>query len=149
MKRFLDPLQRIVILSLIVMMGIVVVLATLELGWVIIRDMTSPPFVVLEVPQLLDIFGLFLLVLIGIELLDTTRAYLEEHVVHVQVVIEVALIALARKVIILDLKEYSPVTLIGVAALIIALAAAYYIERRTRLDSAIAARPRDDRTSSA
>ncbi len=47
-----------------------------------------------------EIFGFFMLILIGIELLETIRAYLVENVVHVEVVIEVALIAIARKVII-------------------------------------------------
>ena len=73
----------------------------------------------------MEIFGFFLLTLIGVELLETIKAYLNTHVIHVEVVLEVALIAIARKVIILDLKEYSELTLIGIAALIISLAVAY------------------------
>ncbi len=134
MKRFMDRVERIVILALILMMGLVVVLATIELGWVIARDIVTPPIFLLEIPRMLDIFGLFLLVLIGIELLATIKAYLDQHVVHVEIVIEVALIAVARKVIILDLKEHSPLTLVGIAALIVALAGAYYLEHRTRTE---------------
>jgi uncharacterized membrane protein (DUF373 family) len=43
--------------------------------------------------------------LIGIELLETIKAYLLEKVVHVEIVIEVALIAIARKVI--NNKKYT------------------------------------------
>jgi uncharacterized membrane protein (DUF373 family) len=82
---------------------------------------------------LLDIFGYFLLILIGVELLETIKAYLSEHVVHVEIVLEVALVAIARKVIILDVKELPSLTLIGIAAVIVALAAAYYLEKRGRL----------------
>ena len=47
-----------------------------------------------------EFVGFFLLVLIGIELLETIKAYLLTNVIHVEIVLEVALIAIARKVII-------------------------------------------------
>ena len=68
-----------------------------------------------------------MLVLIGLELLETIRAYISEHVVHAEVVIEVAIIAIARKVIILDVKELDPLALIGIAAIIVALGGVYWI----------------------
>jgi uncharacterized membrane protein (DUF373 family) len=58
-------------------------------------------------------------------------------VIHVEVVLEVALIAIARKVILLDFKEYSGLTVFAIAALIIALAAGYYLEKRSRLLTAV------------
>ena len=57
-------------------------------------------------------------------------AYLLEKVVHVEIVIEVALIAIARKVIILDVEKYSHLTVMGIAALILALAVAIYAIKR-------------------
>ena len=116
--------------SLITMMVIVVVLATIELGWVIIRDIITPPIILLEIDELLEIFGFFLLVLIGIELLETIKAYLLTNVIHVEIVLEVALIAIARKVIILDLNKYESLTLVGIAALIAAVALAYLVIKR-------------------
>ena len=112
------------------MMMLVVGLATLELGWVIIRDIITPPIILLEIDELLEIFGFFLLVLIGIELLETIKAYLMTHVVHVEIVLEVALIAIARKVIILDLEKYESLTLVGIAALISAVALAFWVIKR-------------------
>ena len=70
--------------------------------------------------------------LIGVELLETIRAYLNEHEVHVEIVLEVALIAVARKVVIIDVKEYSPDTLLAIAAIVLSLAGAYYLQKWAR-----------------
>ena len=51
-------------------------------------------------------------------------------VVHVEIVLEVALIAIARKVIILDLEKYDSLTVLGMAGLILAVAVAFYVVRR-------------------
>jgi uncharacterized membrane protein (DUF373 family) len=130
MQAFLKKFERIIVLSLITMMVIVVVLATIELGWIIIRDIVTPPVILLEIDELLEIFGFFLLVLIGIELLETIKAYLLTNVIHVEIVLEVALIAIARKVIILDLDKYESLTLVGIAALIAAVALAFLVIKR-------------------
>lgn len=133
LKRF----ERIVIYALIVMMVLVVALATVELGWIIIRDILKPPVFILEIEELLEIFGFFLLILIGVELLETIKAYLYEHVVHVEIVLEVALIAIARKVIILDLDKYEGLSLIAMAALILALAVAFFVSKHRRRECAL------------
>jgi uncharacterized membrane protein (DUF373 family) len=130
MQSFLKKFEHIIVLSLITMMVIVVVLATVELGWIIIRDIITPPIILLEIDELLEIFGFFLLVLIGIELLETIKAYLLTNVIHVEIVLEVALIAIARKVIILDIDKYESLTLVGIAALIAAVALAYLVIKR-------------------
>jgi len=127
---FTRLVERVVVYTLIGLMSLVIVVATGELGWLIYRDMSTPPILMLEIEQLLDLFGFFLLILIGVELLETIKAYLVEHVVHVEIVIEVALIAIARKVIVLDLSQYSGVTVLAIAALVFALACAYFIEKR-------------------
>jgi uncharacterized membrane protein (DUF373 family) len=135
MQAFLKKFEHIIVLSLITMMVIVVVLATVELGWVIIRDIITPPIILLEIDELLEIFGFFLLVLIGIELLETIKAYLLTNVIHVEIVLEVALIAIARKVIILDINKYESLTLVGIAALIAAVALAYLVIKRDIMPS--------------
>jgi len=121
----LRKFENVILVVLVFMMGIVVFLSTLELGWIIIQDIVTPPVVLLDIDELLDVFGFFLLVLIGIELLETIKTYFVEHVIHAEVVVEVAMIAIARKVIILDVKELPSLTLLGIAAIIITLAVAY------------------------
>jgi uncharacterized membrane protein (DUF373 family) len=130
MIQFLKIFERYIVSALIIMMSLVILLATIELGWVIIKDLMRPPRFLLAINDLLEIFGFFMLVLIGIELLETIKAYLVEHVVHVEIVLEVALIAIARKVIILDIEKYEGLTIVGTAALILAVAAACYAVKR-------------------
>ena len=126
----LKKFERVIVSALIVMMMLVVLVATAELGWIIIKDLMRPPMFLLEIRDLLEIFGFFMLVLIGIDLLETIKAYLVENVVHVEIVLEVALIAIARKVIILDIEKYDGLTIVGTAGLILAVAAACYAVKR-------------------
>jgi len=132
MLELLKKFEKAITVTLVVMMAVVVLLATIELGWIIVKDVITPPVFLLEIDELLDIFGLFLLVLIGVELLETIKAYLKENVVHFEVVLTVAMIAIARKVITLDVKELPSMTLVGIAAIIVALAAAKYYYRREK-----------------
>ena len=124
--------ERITLLCLIFMLALTVLTSIIELGWLIITDLLSPPFLLLEVEEILDIFGMFLLVLIGIELVDTLRAYLNEKEFHLEVVLSVGLIAVARKVILIDVKKTEPATLLGIAAIILALSCAYFIVKNGR-----------------
>ena len=125
--KYLEKVERVIVLSLLVMMVLVVFLSTIDLGWIIIKDIITPPIFLLDINELLDIFGVFLLVLIGVELLETVKMYLTEKKVHVEVVFTVAMIAISRKVIILDIKEVSSLTLIGIGAIIVALSSGYYL----------------------
>ena len=122
--------QKTIILVLVVLMALVLFLGTIELAWILYKDIMTPPMFLLDIEELLEIFGLFMLVLIGIELLDTiAKTYMDESTDHAQIVIAVAIIAIARKVIILDVKELSGLALVGIAAIILALSIGYYLIR--------------------
>lgn len=130
MKEFLKKFEDMVIKSLIAMMVVVVLISTVELGWIILKDIINPPVFFLEIPELKEIFGFFLLIVIGVELLETIKAYLDVRVIHVEIVLEVALIAIARKVIILDMDKYPGSPIMGIAALILALVIAFFVIKR-------------------
>jgi uncharacterized membrane protein (DUF373 family) len=115
---------------LLVMTMAVLCLATLDLGWHIVKDVLTPPILILDVEELLRIFGMVLLVLIGVELLETVCGFHEERVVRVETVLLVAMIAVARKLIVTDRAQLSSYSLMDVAAIIIALAGAYYLLKR-------------------
>ena len=132
MMKYPEKVERVVVVTLLVMMALVVCLSTVELGWFIIKDVITPPIFLLEIDELLDIFGMFLLVLIGVELLETVKMYLTQKTVHVEVVFMVAMIAIARKVIILDINELPSLTLIGIGAIIVSLSVGYYLLTRKR-----------------
>ncbi|KAB2888764.1 MAG: phosphate-starvation-inducible E-like protein [Desulfobulbaceae bacterium] len=131
MIELIKKFEKTLIFALVVMMAIVLLLATIELGWIIVKDIVTPPLFLLEIDELIEIFGLFMLVLIGIELLETIiKTYLDRSTEHVTIVLAVALIAIARKVIVLDVQEFTGEILLGIAAVIIALAGGYYLIRR-------------------
>ncbi|MDW7646063.1 MAG: phosphate-starvation-inducible PsiE family protein [Desulfuromonadales bacterium] len=131
MFTLLKQYERLMIKALMIMMAIVLGLATLDLGWLIIKDILEPPLFLLSIEQLLEIFGLFLLVLIGIELLETIiKTFQTQGQPHYEVVLSVAIIAIARKVIILDLQEVDSWVMLGIAAIILALTAGYFLMKR-------------------
>lgn len=141
-SRVITRLERIIVVSLIAMMMLVVALATVDLAWLIVRDIITPPVVLLEVHEILDLFAFFLLILIGLELLVTIKAYLRSNVVHVEIVLEVALIAVARKVILLDLEKYDWTSVLTIAALVLSLAGALALGGWTRRPVGWSARTR-------
>lgn len=134
MLEIFKKFEKAVVMTLAALLAATILFSTLELAVTLFRDLASPPLLMLEMNELLDIFGLFLLVLLGLELLETMKAYLRENVVHVEVVMIVAIIAIARKVIILDIKELHGTVLLGLAALLAALAFGYVHIKRTHLD---------------
>lgn len=128
MIKSIKKFEKMIVLTLVVMMALVLLLSTIELGWILIKDIVSPPVFLLEIDELLEIFGLFMLVLIGVELLETiVKTYLSQSFDHARIVIAVAIIAIARKVIILDVKDLSGPVLLGIAAIIMALSIGYYL----------------------
>ena len=133
MKKAGMIIQKVIIYSLILLMTAVLILATIELGYYIFKYMIESNYAVINLNQLMDLFGVFLLVLIGIELLDTIKVYLKENVMHVEVVVLVAIIAVARKVVVLKIEEIDGLKIIGVAFIIVALAVAYYLVKKSGL----------------
>jgi uncharacterized membrane protein (DUF373 family) len=132
MFSILKKYEKVMIQALMVMMAIVLGLAALDLGWLIIKDILQPPLFLLSIDHLLEIFGLFMLVVIGIELLETLmKTYITQDQPHYEVVLSVAIIAIARKVIILDLKQVGSLSLIGIASIVIALTVGYFLMKRS------------------
>ena len=133
MLNILKKFEKLMIQTLMVMMAIVLGLSTLDLGWLIIKDIIGPPLLLLSVNQLLEIFGLFMLVVIGIELLETImKTYITQGQPHYEVVISVAIIAISRKVIILDLKEVDGLSLIGIASIVVGLTVGYFLMKKSQ-----------------
>jgi uncharacterized membrane protein (DUF373 family) len=135
--------ERTIVIALLAMLMSVVLWATVALaiaiGSSLIARITTgvtvdrSPLadVVSRMHILHDVFGAFLLILIGLELMKTVVMYLSDHEMHVEVVFTVAMIAIARHAIDLDLKEMAGVEMLGMAALVITLSVAYYLFRRT------------------
>jgi uncharacterized membrane protein (DUF373 family) len=80
----------------------------------------------------LELFGQFVLVLIGIEVLHSMKVYSARQEIHLETVLIVAVVAGARKIVVLDPTELSEGALLGIAAMMFAPTLGYYLVRRTR-----------------
>jgi uncharacterized membrane protein (DUF373 family) len=133
--RLTERFKRIIAGVLLVLMCLLVTIATVELAvgmlaWILPGASVEAVKVVLSEADLLAAFGVFLTVLIALELVETVEVYFRDHAVHVEIVLVVALIALSRKIILLDLHDYEPLTLISIGVIILSLGLSYYLVRR-------------------
>lgn len=119
-----------IIMFLVLLMMLVVALSAVELAVMLWQQMCKAPYFLLNLTELLEVLGFFMMVLIGLELLETIKNYLTHHALHVEVVILVAMIAISRKVIILDMKEISAPSMVGIALLLLSLSVSYYLIKK-------------------
>jgi uncharacterized membrane protein (DUF373 family) len=76
---------------------------------------------------LIEIFGLFLNILIAMELLENITGYLKKNVIQVELVIVTSIIAVARKIIIFDFNKYGEMQLAALVAATIGLSGSYWL----------------------
>ncbi|PKL70810.1 MAG: hypothetical protein CVV30_05555 [Methanomicrobiales archaeon HGW-Methanomicrobiales-1] len=135
MIEIVNKFEKSVYAILMVMLMVVLVAAIFELAVKLIGALTD-----LDTPYLIDptemilVLGGFLLVLIGVELLDTIKAYFIENTIHVEIIILLAIIAMARKVILLNPAPGDSYAfafeLIGIGVIVVGLGAGYYLIKK-------------------
>jgi uncharacterized membrane protein (DUF373 family) len=74
-------------------------------------------------------FGGVLIVLLGLELMETLKTYFSEHHIRVEVILVVAIIAVGRHIVKLDFEHVSMSLMLGLSALILALTTGYFLVR--------------------
>ncbi len=130
MRKIVSIFEKFTIGVLLLFMMVVVLISVVELVIILYQRLVTPSELLLNVKDMLSIFGFFLMVLIGLELVESVKAYLEEDKVHAEIVFLVAIVAVARKVIILDYRDVTPEFLYGIAAVILALSAGFWLVRK-------------------
>jgi uncharacterized membrane protein (DUF373 family) len=131
-ERFAAVFERLIVGALILLLMATILFGTITVAWSLIGDMLHAREFVAEPKALFDVFGLFVAVLVGVELLKILRHVMVSHEVDTALVVETALIALCNKVITLNPSNYEWTTLLAVAGLILALAAAILALGRLR-----------------
>lgn len=116
-------------LFVLLVLAIIVSASIIELVIVLFLDIFDPTddVLFLEINELFRIFGFVFMILIGFELMETVEMYFKSNVIHAEVVLLVAVIAVSRKVILLDLEKYDPFAIIGLGIIILALGGCYYL----------------------
>ena len=117
----------------LILMAIIVAIAIVELGIILYIDLFDPTddVLFLEIDEIFRIFGFFFIILIGFELVETIEMYFKDNVIHAEVVLLVAVIAVSRKVILLDLEKYDPLAIIGLGIIILALGGCYWFIKQS------------------
>ncbi|MGB3264800.1 MAG: phosphate-starvation-inducible PsiE family protein [Microcoleus sp.] len=128
---FTESVEVIISKILSLAMILVIIVSVCDLVIYLTKELLNDHDETLLKDTLFVIFGLFLNVLIALEILENITAYLRKHVIQVELVIVTSLIAVSRKIIILDLEKKTASDLIGLAAAIFALSISYLIVRYT------------------
>jgi uncharacterized membrane protein (DUF373 family) len=124
---FLHITIRFAIKILACLMVLVIYWSIADVVYVLYQKLSTPPFLLLDVEDILQTFGAFMLVLIAVEIFINIRLYLGSNVIPVELVVATALMAVARKVIVLDLKLVSAEQIVGLALVTIALGVTYWL----------------------
>ncbi|BAT51315.1 hypothetical protein NOS3756_02380 [Nostoc sp. NIES-3756] len=130
----IENVEVIVSKVLSIFMVLVILVAIVDLGIFIVKEVFTVPYGKINT-TLFKVFGLFLNILIALEILENITAYLKKHVFQVELVIVTSLIAVARKIIILDLEKVQGIDIIGLGTAVLALSISYLIIRSSNSDS--------------
>jgi uncharacterized membrane protein (DUF373 family) len=115
---------------LALLMTLVIVWGLLDVVHVLWQRLNAPPYMLLNINDILATFGAFMAVLIAIEIFANIVVYLEAHIIHIRLVLATALMAAARKAIVLDFHQTSSAHVFALAAIILALGLSYWLIAR-------------------
>lgn len=120
-------------LAVLFLMAVIVLSSVIELSIVLFQEIfdTTDDVLFLDIEELFKLFSFVFIILIGFELMETVEMYFKKNVVHAEVVLLVAVIAVSRKVILLDLEKYDPISIIGLGAIILSLGGCYFLIKRS------------------
>lgn len=79
------------------------------------------------------VLPVFFNILIAAELMDTLNLYIKERSIKVQSILLIGLIAIGRKLLVLDIGHSDGLSNIGLASIILALSLGYYLVKKPEL----------------
>lgn len=118
---------RFAVTVLAALMVLVIFLGVIDVVYVLFDKLSTPPYMLLSITEILATFGAFLAVLIAIEIYLNISLYLRSDVIPVKLVVATALMAISRKVIVFDFKYLQPDYIYASAAVVLALGITYWL----------------------
>ena len=112
---------------LAVLMVVVIMMGVIDVAWTLYQKLITPPLYILTISDMLATFGAFMAVLIAIEIFINITIYLREDVIHVKIVLATALMAIARKIIILDTETMDASYLYAIGVIMLATSIGYWL----------------------
>ena len=101
-----------------------------QFGLAIITPDDSSERLLISQGQLARVLPVFFNVLIAVELIDTFKSYIKEHRIKAQSILLIGLIAVGRKLLVVDFGHADGPQNVGLASIILALSVGYYLVRR-------------------
>jgi len=133
MNQLIEKFERFVIWAMLLLLGIVVIVSVFEFAVLIFKVIFIEPHenaIAFDINHLDSVFGLFFSILIGLELFETVKVYLKDNIFHAEIILLVAIIAVARKVVLLDYSDTEGLTMLGIGFIILSLATGYYLLKK-------------------
>lgn len=134
---FYQRFEQVVALALTFMISMVIVLALFDLAREVARFVLNDPLQPLSHAAFQHLFGQIMTLLIALEFKHSILKVVarQESIIQVKTILLIAMLALARKFIILDTSEMEAQTILALAGVILALSISYWLlrERDDRL----------------
>jgi len=124
---FLNQSIKLAVKALAILMVLVIFWGVGDVIYILYKNLMTPPFMLLDITDIFKTFATFLAVLIAIEIYQNIVIYIRSDLIPIKLVIATALMAIARKVIIIDFKEIEPMYIFAIATVTLALGITYYL----------------------
>ena len=112
-------------------MVLVILWGVADVMYVLYSRLIEPPYLLLDVEDIFVVFASFMVVLIAIEIFINIRLYLGSNTLPIKLVLATALMAIARKVIVLDLDKIDATYVFAIASVVLALGVTYWLVGKT------------------
>ena len=128
---FYERFEQLVALVLSALIAVIVLIAAWDLAKEVFSLVWHGSLRPLEHPMFQRIFSQIMILLIALEFKHsiTRVAAHRDHIIQVRTVLLIAILAIARKLIILEPEQYSALTIVALAAVAAALGITYWLVR--------------------
>lgn len=122
----LKTINKFVLKYLVFLLTICIFLGAIHLTIIIIQHLIEPPYALLEVSTLLEIFNLVLIIVVGYELIKTISVLAASDTIPIVPIIQIAMTGVSTKIITFDFKHTEAPFIYGIAALMLSLSASLF-----------------------
>jgi len=134
---WLNNIVRYMVMLLAVLMAFVVLCGVAQVATEIYFTAINTPYIMLSLNGITSTFASFLAVLIAIDIFINISLYVRRHVIAVRLVVATALMAVARKIIVMDFAGIEPIQVISIASIVAALGFSYYFLSKLKSDQVV------------
>ncbi|GGW86378.1 phosphate-starvation-inducible PsiE family protein [Alteromonas halophila] len=122
---------RFAVKLLAILMVIVIFFGIADVIYVLYQRLIADPVYLLNISDIFETFAAFLAVLVAIEIFVNIRIYLRGYDFPVKLVVATAMMAVARKIIVLDFAKIEAMEVFSLGAIMLALGITYGLMLRT------------------